>query len=118
MVLEINFIQLLEEKKKDHCLLDCSYGKNKKIKLLHNKSLEILLKAEMDATIKTLENKKLPIRFFEIDLLDEECLGSLMMYFFIETILCCYLVDVNPFDQPAVEDGKELTKQNLKNHEN
>ena len=106
------------KKKKDHSLLDCSYGENKKIKLLHNKSLEILLKAEMDATIKTLENKKLPIRFFELDLLNEECLGSLMMYFFIETILCCYLVDVNPFDQPAVEDGKELTKQNLKNHEN
>ena len=108
----------MEEKKKDHSLLDCSYGENKKLKLLHNKSLEILLKAEMDATIKTLENKKLPIRFFELDLLNEECLGSLMMYFFIETILCCYLVDVNPFDQPAVEDGKELTKQNLKNHEN
>ena len=37
----------------------------------------------MDATIETLENKKLPIRFFEIDLLDEECIGSLMMYFLL-----------------------------------
>ena len=34
--------------------------------------------------------------------------------FFIETILCCYLVDVNPFDQPAVEEGKILTKKKLK----
>ena len=36
-----------------------------KIKLLHNKSLEILLKAEMDATIKTLENKKLQSDFLK-----------------------------------------------------
>ena len=58
----------------------------------------------MEATIETLEKvKMLPVRFFEIDLLNEECIGSLMMYFFIETILCCYLVNVNPFDQPAVE---------------
>ena len=57
------FYTIIGRKKKDHSLLDCSYGENKKLKLLHNKSLEILLKAEMDATIKTLENKKLPIRF-------------------------------------------------------
>ena len=46
------------------------------------------------------------MRFIELDLLNEECIGSLMMFFFIETILCCYLVNVNPFDQPAVEMGK------------
>ena len=96
-------------------LLNCEYGVNNKIEILHNKSLEILLKTELDATIKTLENKKLPIRFFELDLLNEECIGSLMMYFFVETILCCYLVNVNPFNQPAVEEGKKLTKKKLKN---
>ena len=40
-----------------------------------------------------------------------------MMYFFVETILCCHLVNVNPFDQPAVEGGKILTKKKLKNYE-
>ena len=58
------------------------------------------------------------MRFIELDLLNEECIGSLMMFFFIETILCCYLVNVNPFDQPAVEDGKVLTKKILQTYEN
>ena len=97
--------------------LDCSYGNNNKLETLHEKSLETLLRVEMEATIETLENKMLPVRFFEIDVLNEECVGSLMMYFFIETILCCHLVNVNPFDQPAVEGGKILTKKKLKNYE-
>ena len=105
------------EKKKQQEILDCRYGKNKKIDILHKKSLEILLRAELEATIETLENKKLPLRFFELDLLNEACIGSLMMYFIIETIFCCYLIDVNPFDQPAVEEGKILTKKKLKFHE-
>ena len=105
------------KKKKQQEILDCRYGKNKKIDILHKKSLEILLRAELEATIETLENKKLPLRFFELDLLNEECIGSLMMYFIIETILCCYLINVNPFDQPAVEEGKILTKKKLKFHE-
>ena len=87
------------------------------VSMLHNKSLEILLRAEMDATIETLENKKLPVRFFELDLINEESIGSLMMFFFIETILCCYLVNVNPFNQPAVEEGKILTQKKLKIYE-
>ena len=64
--------------------------------------MEILL-TELDSTIGNLE-KKPPMRFIELDLLNEECIGSLMMFFFIETILRCYLVNVNPFDQPAVAD--------------
>ena len=37
----------------------------------------------MDATIETLENKKLPVRFFELDLINEESIGSLMMFFLL-----------------------------------
>ena len=99
-------------------ILDCSFGKKNKIEVLHKKSLEILLRAEMDATIQTLKNKKLPVRFFELESINEESIGSLMMYFFVETIFSCYLVNVNPFDQPAVEEGKMLTKQKLKVYEN
>ena len=72
----------------------------------------------MDATIQTLQNKKLPVRFFELESINEESVGSLMMYFFVETIFSCYLVNVNPFDQPAVEEGKILTKKKLKVYEN
>ena len=32
------------------------------------------------------------------------------MFFFVETILCCYFFNLNPFDQPVVEEGKKLAK--------
>ena len=57
----------------------------------------------------------MPIRVIEINEINEGSLGSIVMYFFIETIFSCYLMNVNPFDQPAVEEGKTLTKKFLEN---
>ena len=77
------FYTIIGRKKiKRQTKLDCRYGNNNKLETLHEKSLETLLRAEMEATIETLESKKLPVRFFEIDVLNEECVGFLMMYFF------------------------------------
>ena len=64
----------------------------------------------MKATIETLK-KNLPLRYIELNDVKEMELGALVMFLFIETIFCCYLIDVNPFDQPAVEEGKILTKK-------
>ncbi len=36
-----------------------------------------------------------------------------MMHFFVETILAGHLLGVDPFDQPAVEEGKVLAKRYL-----
>ncbi len=97
--------------------LNCKYAKNKKYEIMHNKSLEELLDAEMTATIETLKKKKKPIRVIILDSLSEKIIGSLMMFFFIETIFCCFLNNVNPFDQPAVEEGKRLAKKFLVKNE-
>ena len=40
-------------------------------------------------------------------------MGGLMMHFMLETIIAAHLLDVDPFDQPAVEEGKVLTRQRL-----
>ena len=97
--------------------LDCRYSKSKTFQDLHQKSLEELLNAEMNATIKTISNKKIPIRRITLESYNEKYIGSLMMFFFIETIFSCFLLEVNPFDQPAVEEGKKLTKRFLKYNE-
>ena len=97
--------------------LDCHYSKSKTFQDLHQKSLEELLNAEMNATIKTISNKKIPIRRITLESYNEKYIGSLMMFFFIETIFSCFLLEVNPFDQPAVEEGKKLTKRFLKYNE-
>ena len=104
-------------KEKRVAKLDCSYSKSKIFRDLHQKSLEELLNAEMNATIKTISNKKIPVRRITLKSFNEKFIGSLMMFFFIETIFSCFLLQVNPFDQPAVEEGKKLTKRFLKYNE-
>lgn len=54
-----------------------------------------------------------PVRTIDIGTLDEAALGALLMHFMLETILAAHLLGVDPFDQPAVESGKVLTRRYL-----
>ena len=54
-----------------------------------------------------------PVRTFDVDTLDERSMGALLMHFMIETILAGRLLDLDPFDQPAVELAKTLTRERL-----
>jgi glucose-6-phosphate isomerase len=38
-------------------------------------------------------------------------MGALMMHFMLETIIAAHLLGVDPFDQPAVEQGKVLARR-------
>jgi glucose-6-phosphate isomerase len=109
------FTFIFEKQKKSKKNLDCSYGKDKNYHLLHNKSLNNLLICELKSTIETLKQKKKPLRVIELDEINEKVIGSLMMFLFIETIFSCYFINSDPFDQPAVEEGKILTKKLLEN---
>jgi glucose-6-phosphate isomerase len=44
---------------------------------------------------------------------DEETMGALFAHFMIETILVAHIMDVEPFGQPAVEDGKQRARDRL-----
>jgi glucose-6-phosphate isomerase len=81
--------------------------------LFGGKKLSSIVEVEQETTIEVLNRKKLPIRIFEIEKLNEEVLGGLMMQMFLETILIAYVKKINPFDQPAVELRKDLAKKIL-----
>ena len=49
----------------------------------------------------------------EIKKKSEETLGELFSYFILETILIGKLTNINPFNQPAVEQVKVVTKKYL-----
>ncbi|MHA1113198.1 MAG: glucose-6-phosphate isomerase [Alphaproteobacteria bacterium] len=72
-----------------------------------------LLDAEARATADTLIRNARPTRRISLARLDEEVLGALMMHFMLETILAADLLGVDAFDQPAVEEGKILTRDYL-----
>jgi len=77
------------------------------------KSIGDLIAAQGRATAETLAKKGCPVRTIAIDRLDEATLGELLMQFMLETIIAAHLLGVDPFDQPAVEEGKVLAKKYL-----
>tara|TARA_E500000178_G_scaffold352890_1_gene417360 strand:+ start:1102 stop:2352 length:1251 start_codon:yes stop_codon:yes gene_type:complete len=89
--------------------LNCNISEDLVFEKLHNVSMFELLSAECKATFETVKKKKIPTRLIEVETINEETLGNLLMHFILETIYTCYLLDINPYDQPAVEEGKKLT---------
>ena len=63
--------------------------------------------------LEVFKNKNIPFRSFEIKNRNEKTLGELFCFFILETILLGRLLNLNPFDQPAVELIKKETKKIL-----
>ncbi|MDP3372580.1 MAG: hypothetical protein Q8S21_06825 [Candidatus Paracaedibacteraceae bacterium] len=80
---------------------------------LNNHSMGDLMLAEQKATIDTMRRHGCPLRQVEIQQLNAENLGALMMHFMLETLAAAKFWNVNPFDQPAVEEGKVLAIEYL-----
>jgi glucose-6-phosphate isomerase len=80
---------------------------------LAGRSLGDLLDAMARATADTLARNGRPVRRFRLSELGEYQLGALMMHFMLETVIAADLLGVNPFDQPAVEEGKRLARDYL-----
>ena len=85
----------------------------KPFKFAENKELSNVVSSQQKALIQVLKNKKIPFRVFQISKINEETLGELFSYFMLETALTGKLIGIDPFDQPAVEEVKILTKQYL-----
>jgi glucose-6-phosphate isomerase len=84
---------------------------------LKGRTLGDLVAAEQRATAEALLRNGRPTRIIRIARLDEQVLGALFMHFMLETIFAAHLMNVNPFDQPAVEQGKMLARQYLREAE-
>ncbi|MDR3151334.1 MAG: hypothetical protein LBT67_00590 [Holosporaceae bacterium] len=80
---------------------------------LKGKNLQSIFEAQCDATLDSVLKKHLPIRKIEFDPLTPEVLGELFMHFMLEVIMVCNLMNVNAFDQQAVEYAKNRTKELL-----
>ena len=87
--------------------------KNNNLEYLVNKKMGDLMHAEQQATIDTFKLRKISFRQINIDEINEFSIGKLMAFSIIETVSACIYFGVNPFDQPAVEQGKVLTKKYL-----
>ena len=80
---------------------------------LKNKNSRSILYAQKKATENVFMNKNIPFRSFEVKKRDEKTLGELFCFFILETILIGKALNINPYDQPAVELIKKETKKLL-----
>jgi glucose-6-phosphate isomerase len=106
-------VLILDTAGKGTPIVPAALGGDKSLSYLANRSLGDLLLAEADATAATLVKNGRPTRVMRIATLDERVMGALMMHYMLETMFAAHLLGVDAFDQPAVEEGKILTRQYL-----
>ena len=82
-------------------------------KYLKGKDIDSIIYAQKKATENVFKKKKIPFRSFEIKKRDEKSLGELFCFFILETILIGKTLNLNPYDQPAIELIKKETKKLL-----
>lgn len=90
-----------------------AYARDPALAYLKGKRMGDLLDAEQRATGATLARNGRPVRIFSLERLDERSMGALFMHFMLETIFAADLLGIDAFDQPAVEEGKQLARSYL-----
>ncbi len=93
--------------------IDEGYRNDPGLGYLAGKSIGDLVDCQQRATAHTLADKGRPVRVISLSELNESAMGALLMHFMIETVVAGRLMGVDPFDQPAVEDGKHLAREYL-----
>ena len=86
----------------------------KDMKFLKNKKLSFVVKAQCEAVKNIFQIKKIPFRQITFNKKNEEELGEIFTFFVLETILLSRLMNIDPFNQPAVEEVKTETRKILR----
>ncbi len=116
-----SLLQLYLDGPKDKFFYIFSSKEKQKVKVVKNlfkdtlnhSSINKVLINQKKAMTSILKNKKIPFLSLEIKKRNEETLGELFSYFILETIFLGENLKTNPFNQPAVEELKIITKKNL-----
>jgi glucose-6-phosphate isomerase len=90
-----------------------TYFDDNRMSYLKNKNLHQIKLSQKLATENVFHKKNIPFRSFTILRRDEKTLGELFSFFILETILIGKMLNLNPYDQPAVELIKKETKKIL-----
>ncbi len=72
-----------------------------------------VVRAQAEGTREALEDAGVPVVHWHLETLDEASLGAFLMAWQLVVGLCGVTLEVDPFDQPAVESGKRRTLQKL-----
>lgn len=100
------YTTLLVNESSDDATIHDKFIVDSSLDYMKGASLSDLFSASGKATRDTLISQGRPVRQIELPQLDEYVLGQLIMHSVFETVYMAHLMQINPFDQPAVEAGK------------
>ena len=107
-----NFYTFFFVNEKNSKKINTNFDDNR-MNYLKNKNLNQIKLSQKLATENVFNKKNIPFRSFTILKRDEKTLGELFSFFILETILIGKMLNLNPYDQPAVELIKKETKKIL-----
>jgi len=107
-----NFYTFFFVNEKNSTKINTNFDYNR-MSYLKNKNLHQIKLSQKLATENVFRKKNIPFRSFTILKRDEKTLGELFSFFILETILIGKMLNLNPYDQPAVELIKKETKKLL-----
>jgi len=81
--------------------------------LLNGVDFNQLINLQAKATQRSLQELHIPMDTITLCQIDEQNIGGLIFYYQLLTSLVGILLDVNTYDQPAVEGGKKILKEML-----
>ncbi len=87
---------------------------SKIIKGIQGKDLQFIMNATYEGVKKSYLKKNLPFMEIRLQGKNEYCLGQFLQFKMLEVVYLAYLFNVNPFDQPDIEEYKEETRKILK----
>lgn len=79
----------------------------KSLEKLSTYSLSQLMEAELNGTLKAMEEAERPFLLLSIDKRDANHVGQVLLYLESLTVLMGVFLNIDPFDQPGVEAGKK-----------
>lgn len=109
---EDKFFTIITIKKRDEEIFIPSTDIKAFSSLSYLNSMEIgeMLKLEAISTVAALIKSERPVVLIELERLDEKTLGALIFFYQFLTALTGKMKDINPFNQPSVEQGKRYTR--------
>ncbi len=87
---------------------------SKSVDYLSNHRLSDLILSELKGTEYSLKTKNIPNVCISIDELNEYSLGKLIYMYEMQTAFMGEFLEIDAFNQPSVEYGKEITRRLLK----
>lgn len=110
----VTFIKI-KNFKDDLIIPNMSLPNIKSADIINNIPFNQLINLQCDSTIESLLNENdIPIDSIVLEKLDAYSMGSLLFYFELLTSLVAQMINVNAYDQPGIENGKNILKNKLK----